>query len=181
MDEVRIYHTPWGGKAWWAVLVMLVFFGVFVWILADVPSVRKPVIIWFCLISTGIMGLFFPLVALWERLARCPAVTVLQDRIICHALWKTHEYRFDEVERFGYYKMNLGRTSQEFVTIHFCKQVSERKLQEASKMARTIRRFNTRLSGSQESIGASALTMRPQALCDLLNQKLKEYKNGLKG
>ena len=134
MDEVRIYHTPWGGKAWWAILVMLVLFG--------------------------------------------PAVTVLPDRIICHALWKTHIYRFDEVERFRYYKMDLCRTSQEFVTIHLYKQVSERKLQEASRLARAIRRFNTRLSGSQESIGASALTMKPQALCDLLNQRLKEYKKG---
>lgn len=178
MDEVRIYHTPYGGKAWWAILVMLVLFGVFVWLLTDNPSVSNPGVMWFCLISTGVMGLFFPLVALWERLARRPAVTVLPDRIICHVLWKTHIYRFDEVERFGYYKMDLGRTNQEFVTIHFCKQVSERKLQEASRLARAIRRFNTRLSGSQESIGASALTMKPQALCDLLDQRLKEYKKG---
>ena len=178
MDEVRIYHTPWGGKAWWAILVMLVLFGVFVWVLVDAPIVSNPGVLWFCLIATGIMGLFFPFVALWERLTRRPAVTVLQDRIICHALWKTHIYRFDEVERFRYYKMDLCRTSQEFVTIHLYKQVSERKLQEASRLARAIRRFNTRLSGSQESIGASALTMKPQALCDLLNQRLKEYKKG---
>ena len=110
MDEVRIYHTPWGGKAWWAILVMLVLFGVFVWLLTDNPSVSNPGEMWFCMIATGVMGLFFPLVALWERLARRPAVTVLPDRIICHALWKTHIYRFDEVERFGYYKMDLGRT-----------------------------------------------------------------------
>ena len=178
MDEVRIYHTPWGGKAWWATLVMLVLFGVFVWVMVDAPIVSNPGELWFCLIATGVMGLFFPLVALWERLAQRPAVTVLPDRIICHALWKTHIYRFDEVERFRYYKMDLGRTSQEFVTIHLYKQVSERKLKEASKMVRAIRQFNTRLSGSQESIGASALTMKPQALCDLLDQRLKEYKKG---
>ena len=178
MDEVRIYHTPWGGKAWWAILVMLVLFGVFVWVLTDDSIVSNPGVIWFCLIATGVMGLFFPLVALWERLAQRPAVTVLKDRIICHALWKTHIYRFADVEGFRYYKMDLGRTSQEFVTIHLYKQVSERKLQEASRLARAIRRFNTRLSGSQESIGASALTMKPQALCDLLNQRLKEYKKG---
>jgi hypothetical protein len=178
MDEVRIYHTPLGGKAWWATLVMLVLFGVFVWVLTDDSIVSNLGVIWFCLIATGVMGLFFPLVALWERLAQRPAVTVLKDRIICHALWKTHIYRFADVEGFRYYKMDLGRTSQEFVTIHFYKQVSERKLQDASKFARAIRQFNTRLSGSQESIGASALTMKPQALCDLLNQRLKEYKKG---
>ena len=178
MDKVRIYHTPWGGKAWWAILVMLVLFGVFVWFLTDDPIVSNPGVIWFCLIATGVMGLFFPLVALWERLAQRPAVTVLKDKIICHAFWKTYEYRFDEVERFRYYKINLGWTSQEFVTIHLYKQLSEPKLQEASKMVRAIKRFNTRLSGSQESIGASALTMKPHALCDLLNQRLKEYKKG---
>ena len=126
-------------------------FGVFVWLLTDNPSVSNPGVMWFCMIATGVMGLFFPLVALWKRLAQRPAVTVLKDRIICYALWKTHIYRFDEVERFRYYKMDLGRTSQEFVTIHLYKQVSERKLQEASRLARAIRRFNTRLSGSQES------------------------------
>ena len=62
MDEVRIYHTPYGGKAWWAILVMLVLFGVFVWVMVDAPFVSNPGVIWFCLIATGIMGLFFPFV-----------------------------------------------------------------------------------------------------------------------
>ena len=181
MKEVRIYHTPWGGKAGWALLVMLVFFGLFVWLLADDPSARRDVVLWLCMIFSGIMALFFPIVALWERLSRRPAVTVLPDRVICHALWKTHEYRFDEVESFELYEMNMGRTNQEFVTIHFHNQVSERKMKESSKMARAVRRFNARLSGAQESIGASALTMKPQSLCDLLNQKLKEYNKELKG
>ena len=178
MEDVRIYHTPWGGNAWWAILVSMGFVGLFVWLIVDDPALRGDWRFWFALIFFGLMTLFFPLVALWERLAQRPAVTVLKDRIICHALWKTHIYRFADVEGFRYYKMDLGRTSQEFVTIHLYKQVSERKLKEASKMVRAIRQFNTRLSGSQESIGASALTMKPQALCDLLNQRLKEYKKG---
>ena len=174
MEDVRIYHTPWGGKAWWAMLLLMLMCCGLLWMVADNPD--QPLVIWLCIILMAAMVLFFPVIALWERLAQRPAVTVLKDRIICHALWKTHEYPFADVERFRYYKMDLGRTSQEFVAIHFYKQVSERKLKEASKMVCAIRQFNTRLSGSQESIGASALTMKPQALCDLLNERLDNYK-----
>lgn len=176
MKEVRIYHTPWGGRAWWAFLIMLVFFGLFVWMFTVNPSARGDVILWLCLIFFGVMGLFFPALALWERLSRRPGVTVMTDRVVCYAFWKKHEYRFDEVESFELYEMNLGTAKQRFVNVHFLKQEEKRRMKDASKAGRTVRRFNIGLVGAQESIGAEALTMKPQALCDLLNERLKVVK-----
>ena len=177
MKEVRIYHTPWGGRAWWAFLIMLVFFGLFVWMFTVNPSARGDERLWIGLIGTGVMGLFFPAVALWERLSRRPAVVVMTDRVVCHAFWKKHEYRFDEVKGFELHEMNMGTAKQRFVNVHFLKQEEERRMKDASKTGRAVRRFNIGLVGAQESIGAEALTMKPQALCDLLNERLKDVKS----
>ena len=169
MNEVRIYHTPWGGRIWWAILVSLGFMGLFMWLIIDDTALRGDWRCWFGLIFFGIMALFFPLVALWERLLRRPAVVVMADKVVCTALWRQSEYRFDEVKRFQLTTMS----GQEFIAVHFDNQEEQRRLQDASKRGRAVRRLNIGMVGAQESIAASGLTMKPQELCDLLNSKLK--------
>ena len=96
---------------------------------------------------------------------------------MCESPWKRQEYCFDDVIKFELDEMELGRGGkQKFITVHFYKQVSEEKMNEASKAGRLVRRFNTRFMGTQGAIGAEALTIKPQALCDLLNERLDNYK-----
>ena len=64
-------------------------------------------------------------------------------------------------------------SGQEFIAVHFDNQEEQRRLQDASKRGRAVRRLNIGMVGAQESIAASGLTMKPQELCDLLNSKLK--------
>ena len=168
MNEVRIYHTPWGGRIWWAILVSLGFVGLFVWLIVDDPALRGDWRFWFALIFFGLMTLFFPLVALWERLLGRPAVVVMADKVVCTALWRRSEYRFDEVKRFKLTQMS----GQEFIAVHFDKQEEQRRLQDASKMGRAVRRLNIGMVGVQESIAASGLTMKPRELCNLLNRRV---------
>ncbi|MBQ6069352.1 MAG: hypothetical protein IJK84_07615 [Bacteroidales bacterium] len=172
MNEVRIYHTPWGGKIWWAVLLSLGFVGLYMWLIIDDPALRGDWMFWCGLLFFGIMALFFPLVALWERLLGRPAIVVMADKVVCTALWKRSEYRFDEVMRFKMTQMGV----QEFISVHFVNREEQRKLQDASRMGRAVRRLNIGMVGAQESIAASGLTMKPQALCDLLNERLDNYK-----
>lgn len=169
MNEVRIYHTPWGGRIWWAVLLSLGFVGLFVWLVIEDPALRGDWRCWLGLIFFGIMALFFPLVALWERLLGRPAVVVMADKVVCTALCRRSEYRFDEVKEFKMTQMS----GQEFIAVHFDKQEEQRRLQDASKMGRAVRHLNIGMVGAQESIAASGLTMKPQELCDLLNSRLK--------
>ena len=169
MEEVRIYHTLWGGLAWWVILALLGFVGLFVWLIIDDPALRGDWRFWFGLIFFGIMALFFPLVALWERLLGRPAVVVMADKVVCTALWRRSEYRFDEVKGFKLTQMS----GQEFIAVHFDKQEEQRRLQDASKMGRAVWQLNIGLVGAQENITASGLTMKPQELCDLLNSRLK--------
>ena len=157
MEEVRIYHVPWGSRAWWAFLIVWAFVGLFVWLFMEEPHLRDDVMMWFGLIVFGVMGMFFPVVALWERLARCPAITVMSDGVICYSLWKKHEYRFDDVYSFELYEMDLGRAKHRFVNVNFLKQVKERRMKDASKMGREVRRFNMRLAGAQENMGLRGL------------------------
>lgn len=168
MNEVRIYHTPWGGRIWWAVLLSLGFVGLFVWLVIEDPALRGDWLFWLGLIFFGIMALFFPLVALWERLLGRPAVVVMADKVVCTTLCRRSEYRFDEVKEFKMTQMS----GQEFIAVHFDNQEEQRRLQDASKMGRTVRRLNIGMLGAQESIAASGLTMKPQELCDLLNRRV---------
>ena len=168
MKEVRIYHTPWGGKIWWAILVSLGFVGLFVWLIVDDPTLGEDWRFWFGLISFGIMAFFFPLVVWWERLSGRPAVVVMADKVVFTALWRRSEYRFDEVKRFELTQMS----GQEFISVHFDKQEEQRRLQDASKTGRAVRRLNIGMVGAQENIATSGLTMKPQELCDLLNWRL---------
>ena len=149
------------------------FIGLFVWLFTEEPHLRNDVMMWFGLIVFGAMGMFFPVVALWERLSRRPAVTIMADRVLCCSLWKTWEYRFEQVRSFELFEMDLGRTKQRFVNVNLRKQEEEHRMKEASKVGRAVRRFNMRTAGAQESIGAEGLTMKPQELCDLLNSRLK--------
>ena len=172
MEDVRLYHAPWGGKAWWAILVSLGFVWLFAWLIIDDPALRGDWRFWFGMIFFGVLGLFFPLLALWERLSRRPAIVIMADKVVCTALWRQNEYRFDEVKKFKLVKL----CGQELIAVHLNKQEEHRRLQDVSKTGRSARRLNIGLTGAQENIAASALTMKPQALCDLLNERLDNYK-----
>ena len=171
MEDVRLYHTLWGGLAWWVILVSLGFVGLFVWLIIDDPALRGDWRFWIGLIFFGIMVLFFPLVALLERLMGRPAVVVMADKVVSTALWRRSEYRFDEVKRFKLAQMS----GQEFIAVHFDKQEEQRRLQDASKTGRAVRQLNIGLVGAQENIAASGLTMKPQELCDLLNRRVAGF------
>ena len=150
-------------------MIMLVFFGVSVWMSIVYPSAREGVELWLALVGCGAMGLFFPVVALWERLSHRPAITVMADRVVCCSLWKKHECLFDEVKSFRLCEMG----SQRFVNVNLRKEGEEHRMKDASKFGRTVRRLNMGLAGAEENIAAEGLTMKPQELCDLLNSRLK--------
>ncbi len=171
-NEGRIYHTAWGGNAWWAILVSLGFVGLFAWLIIGDPALRGNWIFWFGMIFFGVLGLFFPLLALWERLSGRPAIVVMVDKVVCTSLWRRSKYRFDEVKKFKLVEL----CGQELIAVHLNKREERRRLQGTSRTERSARRLNIGLTGAQENIAASALTMKPQALCDLLNERLDNYK-----
>ena len=68
------------------------------------------------------------------------------------------------------------RDKRKLIAVHLNKREERRRLQGTSRTERSARRLNIGLTGAQENIAASALTMKPQALCDLLNERLDNYK-----
>ena len=148
------------------------FVGLFAWLIIGDPALRGNWIFWFGMIFFGVLGLFFPLLALWERLSGRPAIVVMVDKVVCTSLWRRSEYRFDEVKKFKLVEL----CGQELIAVHLNKREEHRRLQGTSRTERSARRLNIGLTGAQENIAASALTMKPQALCDLLNERLDNYK-----
>ena len=58
--------------------------------------------------------------------------------------------------------------------------VHSEKMEDANCLGRIVRRFNQRIGGSQEYLNVSDMTMKPQELCDLLNERVKKMKYGSK-
>ena len=52
--------------------------------------------------------------------------------------------------------------------------VETKKMSEAKGMDRIYRKMNVAMMNAQDSIQVTNLTMKPQQLCDLLNERLKK-------
>ena len=51
------------------------------------------------------------------------------------------------------------------------------KFEDASKAGRAVRRFNKSVAGSQETLPADGLTIKPKDLCEILNERVKDSRN----
>jgi len=62
------------------------------------------------------------------------------------------------------------------IGVKYKKNIEAQRLDNAGQWGRAVRNFNVKLVGAQESIAADGLKIKPQALCDLLNERLEEWK-----
>lgn len=117
--------------------------------------------------------MFFPLVALKERMSQSPAITIMESKILCCNPFKSkmQVYRFDEIKRFELREMKSGGTHF-FASIIFEKDAAESRMQNLSKLKKQIMQSNEILVGGQELISLDGLTMKPLEIMDLLEQRL---------
>ena len=80
---------------------------------------------------------------------------------------KGYEVLFADVEEFFI-------TNGDIIGIHFRNQVEATKMEEAGTMERVLRKWNKKMSGSQEAIAADGLTVKPKILCAILNERLSK-------
>ena len=107
-----------------------------------------------------------------ERLTGQPFLTITDEGVIYSGGWKQYEIRFADVNSFSL----LGGRQNKIIGIHFKDGVERQKMEDANIIGRLARRFNLAVSGTQESISLSGVSMKAQELCDLLNDRLKHMK-----
>ena len=103
-----------------------------------------------------------------ERITGKPYYLVTDESVTMNSGLKAWEVRFADVERFFLAGKMIG--------IVYNKDREVQKMEDAGWLGRIVRRFNQRIGGSQEHLYVSSMTMKPQELCDLLNERVKKMK-----
>ena len=169
-EEIKIYRSVWRNAL--LILCCLAFAAGSVLILLDGNEKPLMVIIaaWIGILFFGLGGLFVAYLVLKEQLTRTPYLVITDEKVIMNE-GKPWEASFADVEIFF-----LTRVSTAWmIGVKYKKSIEDQRLDNASQLGRAVRHFNVKVAGAQESIAADGLKIKPQALCDLLNEKLEEF------
>ena len=163
MKEIKIYHSIWKNLILVAICLAFVVPGVL-----QLLDGKNSFLVWASTLFFGIGGLFMLYIILRQRITNKPYYVITDECISMDSGMKKWEVRFADVEEF--YLINVMSSKQ--IAIKYKKDVELQKMNEASSAGRTVRKFNEKIAGTQESLPADGFTIKPQQLCDLLNSKL---------
>ena len=173
MEDIKVYHSLWKNAI--LVTLSLAFAAIGSFLLIHRPE-DNPIIVWTCVIFFGFCGLFMLWLIVKERITHTPYYVITDDRIIVNGGVKVWEVRFADVEQFFIMRISTRRgSSVKLIGIRYKRDVEQAKFEESGSVSRFVRKMNVMLAGSSEGLPAESLTLRPQQLCDLLNERLRAY------
>ena len=169
-EEIKIYRSVWRNAL--LILCCLTFAAGSVLILLDGNEKPLMVIIaaWIGILFFGLGGLFVAYLVLKELLTRTPYLIITDEKVIMNGE-KPWEASFADVEIFFLTRVSTAR----MIGVKYNKNIEVQRLDNAGQWGRAVRNFNVNLVGAQESIAADGLKIKPQALCDSLNERLEEF------
>ena len=96
---------------------------------------------------------------------------VADDKVIMNSL-KSWEIPFSAVEEFFFTDI-----TKQLIGIRYKENAEAQKLENTHSAGNAVRKMNKMLIGAQEGIPTYRLSMKPQELLDLLNQRLEAYRS----
>lgn len=173
--EVRIYQSV--GKN------LLLFAGCLVFVVIGCMIVRdeycglakKIFVGWLGILFFGGGGLSVFAVVLYNRIRHIPLLKIFDNRIELYKQYKGVYYSIDfsDVRKFRFVKnRNFKTIAVDYKTISL-----KRKLEESPGFMQSLMSFNFKETGAIENIPAGNLTMKGKDICDLLNARLKCFRN----
>ena len=108
-----------------------------------------------------------------EFLTRTPYYIITDEGVEVNSGIRNWEVRFADVESFFLTKV----ATTKMVGIQYKPDAERRKMDESNSVSRSIRKMNSGIAGSAEALPADDLSLKPQQFCDLLNSRLKNYKD----
>lgn len=172
MREIRIYHSIWRNIPLLAVCFVFAAMGVLILLDGD-----RSFLAWAGILFFGGGGLFVLFLILRERITHTPYYIITDDGIIMNSGLKTYEVHFTDVECFYLTKVGTARGKTTLIGIQYKESIELQKFEDASKAGRAVRRFNKSVAGSQETLPADGLTIKPKDLCEILNERVKDSRN----
>lgn len=169
-EEIKIYHSVW--KNVLLILCCLVFVAVSIQILLDEDEerLRFIVAVWIGIPFSGLGGLLIAYNVLKEQLLQIPYL-IITDKKVTMTGRRPWEASFADVDSFFLTCISISW----MIGIKYKEDIEHQRLDNASQLGRTIRNINVKVAGAQETIAADGLKIKPQALCDLLNERLEEF------
>lgn len=172
-EDIKIYRSVWRNVL--LILCSFAFTAVGVLILLDGNEKPLKVVIaaWTLILLFGLGGLFIAYIVLKELLSRTPYLVITDEKVIMNGM-KPWEASFADVEMFFPTRVSTAW----MIGIKYKTDIEDQRLDNASLLGHAVRNINVKLAGAQEAIAANGLTVNPQALCDLLNERLEEFNRG---
>ena len=172
METIRVYHSLWKNGLLVAVCFVFAALGIY-----SIISGNNSIIAWLGTILFGIGGFFMLWLMLKERITHTPYYLITDYSIIMNSGLKTYEVRFADVERFFLTNVGTARGTTKMIGIQYRKDVELQKYEDAKIIGRAARSFNKIVAGSQEALPADGLTIKPNDLCEMLNERVKLSRN----
>lgn len=174
MEEIKVYRSIW--KSLFLIISSFTFAALGILMLRDEDAGDKATA-WVSILFFGLGGLFMLYIILKERLSHVPYIVITDTKLVMNIAFRHWEVSFSDVKEFYVIKMRRrGFVITQLIGIKYKEGVERSKFDNANKAGRAVRKFNRAFYGSQESIPAAGLTMRPQRLCDLLNERVAASK-----
>ena len=176
--DIKVYRSVW--KSILLILCCFAFIAIGVLILHDEDSdgLKGFVVAWVCIPLSGLGALIIAYKVIKERLLQMPFLVITDKKIVMNDLG-TCEIPFADVEAFFLTYMQRTKVNEgiALIGVRYKEDVELQRWQSANRMRRAIRNYNIRVTGVQEVIQTVGVTIKPQALCDLLNERLTKFKS----
>ena len=170
MEEVKVYHSLWKNAILVAVCFAFSVSGIYL-------LIRQPesnhIILWTGIIFFGLGGLFMLWLMLKERITHTPYYVITDKSVIMNSGMKVWEVRFADVEKFSLTSVAPSK----MIGIHYNRDAEWAKEEDSGSVVRMVRKMNTKIAGVGEALPVGDLTIKPQQLCDLLNERLRDYRS----
>lgn len=168
-EEIKIYRSVWRN----ALLSLCSFAFVAISVLILFSENKKPgldIVAWIGILFFGLGGLLIIYDIFKEQVTRTPYLIITDKKAAINS-WRSWEASFADVETF----FLISHSTAGMIGVKYKKDIETQRLDNASQLGRAIRNINVKLTGAQDAIAADGLTVKPQALCDLLNERLEEF------
>ena len=168
METIEVYHSVWRMSLLIIVCFAFAAIGVFMLFRGEMAWFD-----WIGIIFFGGGGLFMTYLVLREFLTRTPYYIITDEGVEVNSGIRNWEVRFADVESFFLTKV----ATTKMVGIQYKPDAERKKMDESNSVSRSIRKMNSGIAGSAEALPADDLSLKPQQFCDLLNSRLKNYKD----
>lgn len=163
MNEIKIYHSVWKNAITIIACLAMAGLGIF----AGLRKGGMPWIVWMAIVLFALGGLFLAYMVVKEKIAHQPYL-IITDEYVRMNSGKGYNIRYADVDAFFMTRV----WSAKMIGIAYKKEIEARKMEDAKEVGRAVRRFNAKMAGTPEAIAANDLTMKPQEIIRILNERL---------